>query len=311
MWPTHKSVMNFSGSEGGSRNTPRPYRPNPEPSTTKSPTSAGNQCKVDQHCPQTHICLNGNCLDACSLKICDRNAYCVTDQNRIAKCLCNPGFISQNGYDCSPQKFQVEVGLINRELQGDAPRPDSANANSNQKPCAHNRDCPANTICRIGSTQAPICSELCGSRICGENATCQSGFCSCNANFAGDPFTACFAQRKPIAPLAPKKEIDGCSTDNDCRDYQKCQQLSPYRKCVDACASSRCPFNTECQGVGHSAVCTCPKGFTGSTLLGCTKERDASSEFKRDREGPRNLQITKLEVSTQSSICIRIAPLPI
>lgn len=292
-------INNIPGSEPEFQNPTRPKpsrptaRPNPRPTTPKSTT--GNQCKVNQHCAQPQICLNGNCIDPCALKICERNAYCITDASRIAKCVCSPGFSGRNGQSCT----SVEVEKISREEQNDAPRSTTR--------CSHNRDCPLNTICKMNKVKMSSCVELCGSRVCGENASCRNGLCICKKNHVGDPFTYCSEEKQVPRIAALQKEEEGdCSSDTDCAQNEKCHILSPLRrKCTDACLSVQCPHNSECEPVDHSPTCKCPKGSTKTTLFGCTKVIDTTSDFIPPPQRNRSLKVSAVEISTQSSTLSR------
>ena len=270
-------------------------------------TKKTDECKLNQNCSRNQICLKGQCIDPCAIKICDRNAYCVTDEYRVAMCICNPGFTGQNGKDCGPIRLQVDPFKLEakskdaaeKNKETDACQAGACGPNSECKllyqdhvdckckdgytgfppkclpQCEHNKDCPADTICRTTVGAYPACTELCGATMCGINAECvrrngtvdlfikvESKSCLCKKDYTGDPHVQCNL-------ITAGKD---CTVDNDCSSRQRCETAATYRKCVDPCAQHRCPFNTECQTVNHLATCVCPAGFTGSPLLGCTKD---------------------------------------
>ena len=64
---------------------------------------------------------------------------------------------------------------------------------------------------------------------------------------------------------APPKCRPECVVSSDCSQDTAYQQ----QKCSDLCVGAR-GYNARCQAVGHNAICTCPKGYTGDPFSGCS-----------------------------------------
>ena len=88
---------------------------------------------------------------------------------------------------------------------------------------------------------------------CGPNALCREvnghEACSCLAGYIG----------------APPNCRPECVLNAECPSNKACIQ----QKCSDPCVGA-CGYNARCQAVGHNAICTCPKGYTGDPFSGCS-----------------------------------------
>lgn len=73
---------------------------------------------------------------------------------------------------------------------------------------------------------------------CGPHGSCRDGFCT----------------------------YPECIVNDDCPGSRACIN----RKCTDPCVNA-CGLNAICTGVRHSAVCSCPAGYTGSPFVRCER----------------------------------------
>ena len=74
------------------------------------------QCSVDSECLQTEVCHQGNCVDACRLKVCGLNARCIAS-NHFASCQCITGFEGNPESACYQCKYMPNK-RYNFELRG-------------------------------------------------------------------------------------------------------------------------------------------------------------------------------------------------
>jgi hypothetical protein len=95
----------------------------------------------------------------------------------------------------------------------------------------------------------PVKDNPCDPTPCGPNAQCLNGICTCQAEFQGDPYTACRPE---------------CVLSTDCPRNRACLR----NKCMDPC-SGTCGQNAQCDVVNHISICTCPQGFTGNPFISC------------------------------------------
>lgn len=84
----------------------------------------------------------------------------------------------------------------------------------------------------------PTPNDPCDPNPCVPHGTCRNGFCT---------YPECIVN-------------DDCSGDRACIN----------RKCSDPCVGA-CGLNAICSGVRHSAVCSCPSGYTGSPFVRCER----------------------------------------
>ena len=50
-----------------------------------------SNCNKDQDCEKNEQCLDGNCISACALLSCRRNANCIAGNHKV-KCECREGY---------------------------------------------------------------------------------------------------------------------------------------------------------------------------------------------------------------------------
>ena len=117
----------------------------------------------------------------------------------------------------------------------------------------------------------------CANVVCGPNAFCDQGTCTCYAGFSGDP-------NNPTSGC----QQSGCQNNMDCADNEICFAQSGRRSCVDACDKFECGPNAICVAQNHRSSCLCKEGYVGNPnepSLGC-QPKDRESECTTDSDCP-------------------------
>ena len=117
-------------------------------------------CRSDSECASTHMCLNRQCVPACSLETCAPNAECYA-QNHRASCECLPGFTGDGKSIC--------------KLLG----------------CRTDTECPTNKACINAECKNPCDNTA----VCAVNEMCQAydhrPECACLPGFVPDNEKGC------------------------------------------------------------------------------------------------------------------------
>lgn len=92
-------------------------------------------------------------------------------------------------------------------------------------------------------------TNLCSQTICGSNAICNNGTCSCIPEYHGNPNIECRPE---------------CLSDHDCQKALACVNY----KCVDPCKNI-CGLNAGCTVYNHIAICECPAPLQGDAFIAC------------------------------------------
>lgn len=203
----------------------------------------------------------------CEPSPCGHNAVC-REQNGAGSCSCLPEYVGNPYEGCRPE-------------------------------CTVNSDCPANLACLNSKCKDP-CPGTCGS-----NAVCRVmnhlPQCTCYPGYSGDPFQFCRITQEseptrsdpcnpsPCGPNSQCRVINGqsvcscqpeyigsppscrpeCTSSSECPSNRACVN----RKCADPCPGT-CGFNTRCEIINHSPICSCQAGFTGDPFVNCFKMAD-------------------------------------
>lgn len=69
--------------------------------------------------------------------------------------------------------------------------------------------------------------------------------------------------------IVPITEAPGCTSDDDCADYEYCQPRT--RICVAVCEEKQCGINALCNATNHIAICQCITGYEGNPEIQCSK----------------------------------------
>lgn len=256
------------------------------------------ECTGNSECSRNLACINLKCKDPC-INACGVEADC-TVFNHIPSCSCPPGTEGNALQYCSV----VRRKELPKEVEPCYPSPCGMNTicrksgsssicecisgytgNAYERgcypECTINSDCPRNKGCSNNKCVDPCIGT------CGYNAECStinhSPICSCPANMIGDPFSECKLPPAETDPCYPSP----CNRNGICRvingvascQYPECVQnedCSPSKacfgqKCRDPCIDA-CGVNALCNVVTHKAVCSCPRGYTGSPFIQCVME---------------------------------------
>ncbi len=254
-------------------------------------------CRSDPECPDNQACdvPSGDCYDPCIANDpCGQNAECLVSQH-LDKCRCRFGYTGDpyracvpfappecvQDSDCntglvcldetcvdpcieltpcvapstcrvidsSPIRFMTCVcpdGYVSTDDGGCATLPPIVSG------CEKDDECPESTAC-INA----VCRDPCA---CGLNAHCEivnhRPVCTCNTGYYGDPKIRC--------------DILGCTSDSECKETHACRQGD----CTPVCGPDGLPCggNSECNGIAHQPVCTCPAGLTGDPYQVCSSK---------------------------------------
>ncbi|KAG7155063.1 Neurogenic locus Notch protein-like 2, partial [Homarus americanus] len=245
-------------------------------------------CRTDSSCPTTHGCVNGICVDRCTVdNPCDASQVCNAQDHQV-NCSCASGFTRERG-TCVPK-----IGCSSDENCS----PETACVDGTCQdlckvsPCGHQANCTvqknyalATVFCQCGPglTGDPFtlcvslppsgcssqydclwdqtcvdgrCVDPCRDTLCAPGATCRAlghrGVCSCAAGYQGDPQVLCTAV--------------GCTQRSDCPVEEACVN----GRCVNPCKfSDLCGAGAECQPTETGPSCSCPEGFMGDPYSIC------------------------------------------
>lgn len=192
--------------------------------------TSDNDCLDDERCVKNNV-GQAQCVKACSLLLCSRNAQCKA-KNHVASCTCRAGYFGDVTND--------KIGCQRIECS-------SHNECSEEKICDMHR-------CRIA------CLAF---NPCGHNAICSTKnhkqVCSCQPGYTGDPTVGCnLVDHCLMGPCAPgamcentrgsfkcycqKNTIgdpynSGCYQPSECKLHSDCP---PSAKCVRENGISKC-----------------------------------------------------------------------
>lgn len=116
--------------------------------------------------------------------------------------------------------------------------------------------------------------DLCKPNPCGTNAQCQPGYdntgkdrpvCTCLPGYVGDALSYC--------------RRGECTTDSECRGDLICENY----ECKSVC-TGQCGIDAQCTAKQHTAVCSCPPGYTGSALSRCYPERSGRYYYSSNQK---------------------------
>jgi len=283
-----------------------------------NPCNIPGICGLDARCSndkRTPICScpkgrTGDPFTDCTkvLKICDvgtcgHDAVC-TEQNGRAVCACKTNYIGDPLVKCRPE-------------------------------CYTSSDCAdKNDQCRDHK-----CSNPCHKGSCGAGAICKAvrgkAECSCPQFFKGNPFRSCYAEctdhsecsnwkacyklqcidpcTQTAAPVCGEdalcrvenhKAICSCPSTHTGHPYDKCRKFTP----ADLCHPNPCGKHAECNP-GHDKqgndrpVCSCPRGYTGDSLVGCVPGQCTESHECALHESCYNYNCQNACSSPTGSVC--------
>lgn len=275
--------------------------------------SADTECANDVDCASDKTCINGHCIDGCSLHgACGTNALCQTVAHRV-QCTCPRCYSGVPEYECAPL----------------------ANCDAGRRVvCATNKDCAANEMCvkrecidpcapSAPPLSPPIACEplkKCETRNHKPVCICKYGFyltengeltCApeqmecqaddeCSSTFAcakgkcrnpclGDDSLSAAQQPKPLCEanrtcaVINHKPVCLCMDDCNpsltvCLRDAGCPSDTVCRnyECVDPCLNMTCPQNAFCVVEEHVPVCKfCPPGWRhDAETLGCVRSKE-------------------------------------
>ncbi|KAG8227100.1 hypothetical protein J437_LFUL007437 [Ladona fulva] len=263
------------------------------------------ECSSDLDCPFDKACINGNCLNPCTVLTgesqCGRGAECRAQLHR-AHCVCPAGTqgdamvscvtgICQYNEDCADHEACDRLNRVCRPV------------------CIDEDSCGERAICE-GRNHAPRCScppgttgnphFMCKEQPipteaeveCQQDADCSSGHACisshcvnpCYASNPCSPDQECYVQDTlPLRTVMCKCPADHiidqngmckrivqaepeCRTDSNCPDTHRCESGT----CVEVCRMSPCGVNAICNAMVHQATCSCAPGYQGNPYLECT-----------------------------------------
>lgn len=264
------------------------------------------ECADDGQCTNEKTCIDGRCVDACSVRdTCGLNALCRPVLHR-AQCACPDCYAGDPAVGCAPDPGSCV------QRAGDGPTAASR--------CAADADCPSSRAC---SPVDGACRDPCDGLSCEPPRACvvrnHRARCACKYGFAvselGElscapaerecradadcaPHLRCTGQGRCQSPCdggaggaggpcpADKRCLvldhravcvcaDNCAPtasmclrDAGCPEHEACVNFA----CVDPCANVTCPADAPCGVEGHRAVCKfCPAGYSADSKSGCLK----------------------------------------
>ena len=186
-------------------------------------------CQVDEECPGTHACINGQCKPVCNPATCVSGAVCNGILHR-AVCECPPGFRGNPNTGCKA------IG------------------------CTNLNDCNPEQACING-----FCSNPCSMPdACAKDQQCKpfnhTAVCDCPPGFSGSPDTACTRVDINVGCRADTDcpSLEAC-INRECKD--PCGALQP---CAPTAVCEVKPTNPY-----RTMVCVCPPGTTGYAAVEC------------------------------------------
>ncbi|EFX65777.1 hypothetical protein DAPPUDRAFT_229540, partial [Daphnia pulex] len=188
-------------------------------------------CTVDEECPGTHACVNGQCKPVCSPVTCESGAVCQGINHRPI-CECPPGTKGNPNAGCKA------IG------------------------CTNLKDCPTDRACFNG-----VCTDPCSMPdACAVDQECKpfnhTAVCDCPPGFQGSPQTACTRVDIELGCRADTDcpSLEAC-INRECKD--PCEALKPCAPSAVCEVKPTSPYRT--------MVCVCPPGTTGYAAIECVK----------------------------------------
>ena len=186
-------------------------------------------CTVDEECPGTHACINGQCKPVCNPVTCESGAICQGIRHK-AICECPPGTRGNPDFGCKA------IG------------------------CTGVNDCPPDQACHNG-----VCSNPCSlPNVCDPTQECKpfnhTVECLCPPGFQGTPDTAC---RRVDLEVGCRADTD-CPSLEACINRQcvdPCKALEPCAPTAECQIRPTEPYRT--------MICICPPGTVGYAAIQC------------------------------------------
>ncbi|XP_038215243.1 fibrillin-1-like [Zerene cesonia] len=226
-----------------------------------------NQCRRDNQCEESLVCLRGKCTNPCEKDDpCGTNAVCVVKKHKVT-CSCEKGHIGN--------PFDKKVGCFRVECVDDSECPNDKFCRQDTNKCSDQCD---EAVCKGGSCKiinhrtSCMCSpgfELISNR-CDDINECLLHPCPLNSACENTPGSfICNCVNGTIHDISTNhcKRPGDCFSDDDCSEITKCLE----NQCVNPCDKSPCAANTDCYVSKHEPVCECQSGSHGDPYKGCVK----------------------------------------
>ncbi|MPC53461.1 hypothetical protein E2C01_047354 [Portunus trituberculatus] len=217
--------------------------------TLPTPIAEVPECRVDQDCFTTQMCITNVCREVCIVSNpCAPMAVC-SGENHRPQCNCPPGYIGNPFISC-------------RLPQPPTPRPQP----TPQPECLVDNDCDYHLACINEQCLDPCLNR----QVCGTNAKCivriHTPMCICQPGYTGNPYVQCNEPSTP-GPTTPLPELKPqCIRNEDCPYNRACYSNNCRNPCVVA---NPCSPTAVCDPVQHRAVCSCPPPLSGNPYLQC------------------------------------------
>ncbi|XP_036344722.1 fibrillin-3-like, partial [Rhagoletis pomonella] len=215
------------------------------------------QCTSDVECPSEKSCLQGHCVDPCSVRgVCGANALCKSVLHR-PRCSCPSCYIGRPEVECKPDPKCTDVTA----LQPRDPQ--------QQIPCTQDSDCPDTLQCsHYGQCADPCQNPL---FICGGSKKCETRrhqpVCVCKSGFIVNEYGE--------LTCAPEKRE--CYRDDDCASNMACSEGKCRSPCVVPVGRQPiCAENKSCEVQDHKPVCICMKDCQPSISI-CLRDAGCPS----------------------------------
>lgn len=253
------------------------------------------ECSTDTDCVNDKTCINGHCIDGCSLPgACGVNAFCQTilhtpqcsclpchSGDPHLECLrlanCDRRVICSADKDCISSEACIEHECVNPCLvEVNACEPLKKCETRNHKPvcsCKYGHMLTENgeLLC------APAKLECLIDEDCASNLTCSLGRCHnpcdvkiplCEPNRTcavvnHRPVCLCMDDCNPSLSMCLRDA--GCSPDTVCRNYE----------CINPCSNITCPNGSHCFVENHTPICKfCNEGWSFDQQAGCVRSKN-------------------------------------
>lgn len=216
-------------------------------------------CSTDSNCGTDKACINGQCLDPCSLRgACGEKALCQTVLHR-PRCSCPDCHIGRPNKACIPDP----------NCESMPKRPQDAKVAT---PCQSDFECPENLKCDA----AGQCSSPCDSLAvpCEEFKKCvvrkHRPVCVCKSGFIVNEYgeLTCAPDRRE------------CAADEECASNLACIRGQCRNPCIDYDARGKppCEENKQCEVLDHKPVCICTKDCVPSISI-CLRDNGCPQDL--------------------------------